>query len=118
MCVQCFNEEALDFQSRVLARSGLGEETYLPIGAIPQLSIPPFQCATCTNFACLRSSPHLLMTVSALLDSSGICLWHASHMNPMHCVEESGFDGKQVLVDSTLLCRRALQAPEAYDGKR
>ena len=33
ICVQCFNQEALDFQARVLERSGLGEETYLPSGA-------------------------------------------------------------------------------------
>jgi hypothetical protein len=27
---QMFNESTIDFQSKVLARSGLGEETYLP----------------------------------------------------------------------------------------
>lgn len=27
---QAFTQESLDFQEKVLARSGLGEETYLP----------------------------------------------------------------------------------------
>ncbi len=29
-CLQAFTQESLDFQEKVLARSGLGEETYLP----------------------------------------------------------------------------------------
>jgi hypothetical protein len=42
--MQLFNQEALDFQKRVLERSGLGEQTYLPAGAA-QLAFfaPTFQ---------------------------------------------------------------------------
>ena len=32
MALQMFDERALDFQEKILDRSGLGDETYLPDG--------------------------------------------------------------------------------------
>lgn len=33
--MQCFDEAALEFQERIIARSGLGDQTYLPPCAPP-----------------------------------------------------------------------------------
>jgi Fe-S-cluster formation regulator IscX/YfhJ len=38
MCaLQKFDDEALAFQERIIERAGLGDETYLPMGAHPLL---------------------------------------------------------------------------------
>lgn len=38
-CAQRFNEEALVFQEKMLARSGLGQRTYVPAGEQPGASL-------------------------------------------------------------------------------
>lgn len=39
--MQRFDEEALAFQERMIGRAGLGEETYIPVGAAAAGSADP-----------------------------------------------------------------------------
>jgi hypothetical protein len=51
--VQKFDAEALLFQERIIDRAGLGDETYLPVGALPASIllplVPPAPCILTTR---------------------------------------------------------------------
>lgn len=38
MQLQMFNEQSLEFQEKIMERSGLGDETYLPEGQLAMLA--------------------------------------------------------------------------------
>ena len=46
--LQKFNEEALQFQEKIIERAGLGSETYVPMGAL----------AACCDHACSNWPPN------------------------------------------------------------
>ncbi|KAI3435763.1 hypothetical protein D9Q98_001821 [Chlorella vulgaris] len=62
---KAFTQESLDFQEKVLARSGLGEETYLPASIMSQ---PP-----CINMQTAREEANLVLfsTVAEVLKATG-----------------------------------------------
>ena len=74
-----FNEQSLDFQRKIMARSGLGDDTYLPDGeplhiiftciAITHFISQAFSCSTLT--AAVHS--HITLQLSALFASLHVC---------------------------------------------
>ena len=53
--LQAFDDSSLDFQEKVLMRSGLGEETYLPACETNSQAPGPATCFACAPCAAVRS---------------------------------------------------------------
>ena len=49
--MQAFTEKSMDFQTKIIERSGLGDETYLPVGK-PSEMLPPTPLSACRIKAC------------------------------------------------------------------
>lgn len=68
MILQAFTELSLDFQQKIIDRSGLGDETYLPDGG-PRASPASPLASSAFTMACML---HLLVQWSALERAAGL----------------------------------------------
>lgn len=68
MTLQAFTELSLDFQQKIIDRSGLGDETYLPDGGPRASPASPFASSAFTMARML----HLLVQWSALTRAAGL----------------------------------------------